>query len=283
MLMWTLPIERGGHLTVWVLYRTGHIESLFGCALQRFIALNLPLPRASALLCTLRLLRSRCSPNSPCSKISAYATLQSRRAQLLFAIFAFLCIRNSNRKQEPIACDLVSCFASDKRGYSDILEAASRFKSRKYHKYNYITDTGFFALPFGRTNILSTEILRFCALIGNHLPPHMRASDQLIATFSRAIYSAAELLKRLMLPFADYNSLLHNVCRLLNFPFPRFVSLTLLSRALDSPSVPLAVFHLLMFLIWSSRWLPRLQPPPRRRFRAQSEACLGVLLLVVDD
>ena len=96
---------------------------------------------------------------------------------------------HSELQQEPIACDLVSCFAADKRNYSDVLEAASRFKSRKYHKYNFITDTGFFPLPFGRTNILSTDIFRFCALIGNHLPPHMRAPDQLIATFSRSIYS----------------------------------------------------------------------------------------------
>ena len=97
--------------------------------------------------------------------------------------------RNSVKEIKDHTCDLISCFAADKRNYSDVLEAASRFKSRKYHKYNFITDTGFFPLPFGRTNILSTEIFRFCALIGNHLPPHMRAPDQLIATFSRSIYS----------------------------------------------------------------------------------------------
>jgi ribonuclease HI len=96
---------------------------------------------------------------------------------------------HSELQQEPIACDFVSCFAADKRDYPIILNAAARFKNRKYHKYNFITDKGFFPLPFGRTNIISNQVLRFCSLIGNYMPPHMRASDQLIATFSRAIYS----------------------------------------------------------------------------------------------
>ncbi len=84
---------------------------------------------------------------------------------------------HSELQQEPIACDFVSCFASDKRDHPIILNAAARFKIRKYHKYNFITDRGFFPLPFGRTNILSDDVLRFCALIGNYLPPHMRAAD----------------------------------------------------------------------------------------------------------
>ena len=42
MLRWTLPNERGGHLTVWVLYRTGHFESLFGCPIQRCMVRDCP-------------------------------------------------------------------------------------------------------------------------------------------------------------------------------------------------------------------------------------------------
>ena len=33
---------------------------------------------------------------------------------------------------EPIACDFVSCFIAGKRDYSHVLDAAARFKRRKY-------------------------------------------------------------------------------------------------------------------------------------------------------
>ncbi len=96
---------------------------------------------------------------------------------------------HSELQQEPIACDFVSCFASGNRDYSTVLDFTARFKRRKYHKYNFVTENGFFPLPFGRTNVLSTEILQFCSLIGRYMPPHMRARDKLVASFSRAIYS----------------------------------------------------------------------------------------------
>ena len=96
---------------------------------------------------------------------------------------------HSDLQQEPIAVDFVSCFASDGRDYDTIFDCAARAKRRKYFKYNTITEDGFFPLPFGRTNALSCDVLRFCTLIGNYLPPHVRARDKLLATFSRAIYS----------------------------------------------------------------------------------------------
>jgi hypothetical protein len=96
---------------------------------------------------------------------------------------------HSELQQEPIACDFVSCFASGNRDYPTVLDFTARFKRRKYHKYNFLTENGFFPLPFGRTNVLSTEVLQFCSLIGRYMPPHMRARDKLLASFSRAIYS----------------------------------------------------------------------------------------------
>jgi hypothetical protein len=96
---------------------------------------------------------------------------------------------HADLQQEPTAVDFVSCFASGNRDYATVFDAAARFKRRKYFKYNTVTDDGFFPLPFGRTNALSHDVVRFCTMIGNHLPPHMRARDKLIATFSRAIYS----------------------------------------------------------------------------------------------
>jgi hypothetical protein len=96
---------------------------------------------------------------------------------------------HSELQQEPIACDFVSCFASTDRDYPTVLDFTARFKRRKYFKYNTIAENSFFPLPFGRTNVLSPEVLRFCTIIGNYMPPHMRASDKLLASFSRAIYS----------------------------------------------------------------------------------------------
>ncbi len=90
---------------------------------------------------------------------------------------------------ESTACDFVSCFVTDNRDYPHVLDAAARFKRRKYSKYRTLTENGFFPLPFGRTNVMSTEIIQFCNLVGKHLPPRMRASDKLLATFSRAAYS----------------------------------------------------------------------------------------------
>ena len=96
---------------------------------------------------------------------------------------------HTDLQMEPIACDFVSCLVSDKRNYPDVLEAAARFKRRKYYKYQTVSENGFFPLPFGRTNVMSTEVLQFCTLIGNHLPPRMRGFGKILASFSRAIYS----------------------------------------------------------------------------------------------
>jgi hypothetical protein len=127
---------------------------------------------------------------------------------------------HSDLQQEPTAVDFVSCFASSNRDYATVFDAAARFKRRKYHKYNTLTDNGFFPLPFGRNNALSPDVARFCTMIGNHLPPHMRARDKLIATFSRAIYSGVAQtfnlsFRRLQLtacssrPFLAQDALLH--------------------------------------------------------------------------
>ena len=46
----------------------------------------------------------------------------------------------------------------------------------------------FYALPFGRTNVLSAEIRDFCSVVGGSFPLHFRAEQKLLATFSRSIY-----------------------------------------------------------------------------------------------
>jgi len=131
---------------------------------------------------------------------------------------------HSELQQEPIACDFVSCFASTNRDYPTILDYAARAKRRKYDKYNTITTTGFFPLPFGRTNVLSTEVLQFCSLIGNYMPPHMRACDKLLASFSRAIYAGAAqtfnfAFRRLQLAAAQRVPLASFACPALRDPY----------------------------------------------------------------
>jgi hypothetical protein len=49
--------------------------------------------------------------------------------------------------------------------------------------------TCFFPLPFSRTNALSSEVFRFCSLVGRHFPTHFHVERNLRATFARAIYS----------------------------------------------------------------------------------------------
>jgi hypothetical protein len=127
---------------------------------------------------------------------------------------------HADLQQEPTAVDFVSCFAAGNRDYDTVFGATARFKRRKYYKYNTLTDDGFFPLPFSRTNALSDDVTRFCSMIGKHLPPHMRARDKLVATFSRAIYSGVAQtfnlsFRRLQLvacsgrPFLASDSLLH--------------------------------------------------------------------------
>ena len=47
----------------------------------------------------------------------------------------------------------------------------------------------FFALAFGRTNILPPRVHEFCALVAKHFPTATHPDRKLRATFSRAIYS----------------------------------------------------------------------------------------------
>ncbi len=67
------------------------------------------------------------------------------------------------------------------------LNEAARLKVQKYHKY-LIASRRFYALPFGRTNVLSAEIRDFCSVVGASFPLHFRAEQKLLATFSRSIY-----------------------------------------------------------------------------------------------
>jgi hypothetical protein len=58
----------------------------------------------------------------------------------------------------------------------------------KYLKYN-CSPNSFYPLSFGRTNVFSPEILRFCAHVGSYFPPKLRVQHKLRAVFSRAIYA----------------------------------------------------------------------------------------------
>jgi phytoene dehydrogenase-like protein len=66
------------------------------------------------------------------------------------------------------------------------LKEAARLKRLKYAKYA-IPPQVFFPLPFGRTNVLSEEILDFCEFTSRHFPSHTDVARKLRATFSRAI------------------------------------------------------------------------------------------------
>jgi hypothetical protein len=91
-------------------------------------------------------------------------------------------------QQEPVACDFVSCFFHTYGDWRTSLAKAVRFKTRKYLKYN-CPPNSFYPLSFGRTNVFSPEILRFCAHVGSYFPPQLRVQHKLRAVFSRAIYA----------------------------------------------------------------------------------------------
>ena len=93
-------------------------------------------------------------------------------------------------QQEPIICDFTSCLARlvcREHGFNGALRDAARLKVAKYHKYA-VPAGSFFPLPFGRTNVLSTEIFSFCSEVGARFPKHFRVERKLLATFSRSIY-----------------------------------------------------------------------------------------------
>jgi hypothetical protein len=94
----------------------------------------------------------------------------------------------SDLQQIPIACDLVSCIHRRTLSSSAAFTAASRFKRKKYARYIFPANC-FYPLPFGRTNVLSEDVLSFCSRIGNFFPNNMRVADKLRATISRSIYS----------------------------------------------------------------------------------------------
>jgi len=93
-------------------------------------------------------------------------------------------------QQTPIACDFVSCLARAPVTSSDFnspLDDKAKMKNLKYSRIYDIPQGSFYALPFGRTNVLSKEILEFCSLVHSHFPPLSRIDRKLRATFSRAI------------------------------------------------------------------------------------------------
>ena len=71
---------------------------------------------------------------------------------------------HSDLELEPIACDFVSCFVKDKRVATHkfwMLPFASSDGSTQ-SIYLTLTGNGFYPLPFGRSNVMASEIIRFC-------------------------------------------------------------------------------------------------------------------------
>ena len=96
---------------------------------------------------------------------------------------------HAETQQQPVICDLVSCSTREGASFDDPLRPlkdAARLKRGKYAKYA-IPPHVFFPLPFGRTNVLSEEVLDFCDFTSRHFPEHSDVSRKLRATFSRAI------------------------------------------------------------------------------------------------
>ena len=62
---------------------------------------------------------------------------------------------------------------------------AALLKRAKYAKYSISPCILSFA--FGRTDILSQEVLDFCAITARHFPPHIDVNPKMWASFSRAI------------------------------------------------------------------------------------------------
>jgi ribonuclease HI len=94
-------------------------------------------------------------------------------------------------QQTPIACDFVSCISrgpTETSDFNSALKVKAAMKVSKYARYD-LPQGSFFALPFGRTNVLSKEILEFCTLVHSHFPPLSGVDRKLRATFSRAIYA----------------------------------------------------------------------------------------------
>jgi len=94
-------------------------------------------------------------------------------------------------QQHPVICDFVSGItrAANRNGdYAAALNQAERMKSEKYGQH-VIPRQCFFALAFGRTNILPPRVHEFCALVAKHFPTATHPDRKLRATFSRAIYS----------------------------------------------------------------------------------------------
>jgi len=94
-------------------------------------------------------------------------------------------------QQTPIACDFVSCLARSPAASTDFTFALADKAALKIAKYSrYAMPSGaFFPLPFGRTNVLSKDVLSFCSLVHSHFPPLTGVDRKLRATFSRAIYA----------------------------------------------------------------------------------------------
>ena len=96
---------------------------------------------------------------------------------------------HAEAQQQPVICDIVSCSTREGHISDDPLKPlkeAARLKRAKYAKYD-IPSQAFFPLPFGRTNVLSEEVLDFCDFISRHFPAHTDVARKLRASFSRAI------------------------------------------------------------------------------------------------
>ena len=96
---------------------------------------------------------------------------------------------HAEAQQQPVICDFVSCHSRGQQhgDFSQLFEVVARGKRAVYNKYNITADNSFWPLPFGRTNVLSSYVLQFCAFVARHFPSQIDAARKLRASFSRAI------------------------------------------------------------------------------------------------
>ncbi len=101
-------------------------------------------------------------------------------------------ILSGQLQQDVFITDIVSALAHTPnhrgQGFYYDLAIKERDKRSVYYKYG-IPDNRFFALAFGRTNVLSRDTLRFCETVGTYFPQDLKVEAKIRACFSRAIAS----------------------------------------------------------------------------------------------
>ncbi len=101
-------------------------------------------------------------------------------------------ILSARTAQDVFITDLVSALAHTPNhrgdGFYYDLTVKENAKRSKYYKYD-ILPWRFFALAFGRTNVISRETLRFCEVVGSYFPNTLKVDAKIRACLSRAITS----------------------------------------------------------------------------------------------